>query len=79
MVKENRNLWVSEERCLDRYIYREIHEIFFVSFSIDLYEWILRLVDSMGRCRLGQPIVWTPELVSRLEAFEDKIAREVDH
>ena len=30
-------------------------------------------------CRLDQPIVWTPELVRRLEATKDKIAHTVDH
>ena len=60
-------------------MYMEIHEIFFVSFPSELYEWIARLVDSQGRCRLDQPIVWTPELVRRLEASEDKIVRAMDH
>lgn len=79
MVQENRKPWVSEERWLDRYTYTDIHEFFFASFSIELYEWIARLDDSVGRCGLDQPIAWTPELVRRLEVFEDKIARAVDH
>jgi len=79
VVQENRNPRISEEGWLDRYIYIDIHEIFFVTFSIELYEWIARLADSVGRCRLDQPIVWTLELVCRLEASEDKIARVVDH
>ena len=54
-------------------MYTEIHEIFFASFPSELYEWIARLVDNQGRYRLDQPIVWTPELVRRLEALEDKI------
>lgn len=78
-MQENRNLQISEERWLDHYIYTEIHEIFFASFLTQLYEWIARLADSQGRCRLNQPIVWTPELVCRLEASEDKIAWVVDH
>ena len=55
------------------------HEIFFASFPTKLYEWIMKLADSQGRCKLNKPIVWTPELVHRLEASEDKIARAVDH
>lgn len=55
-----------------------------MSFLVKLYEWIARLADSVGRCRLAQPIVWTPELVRRLEAnkdkiTEDKITHAVDH
>jgi len=51
----------------------KIHEIFFASFPSKLYEWIMKLADSQGRCRLNKTIVWTPELVHRLEASGDKI------
>ena len=37
------------------------------------------MTDSQGRWRLDGPIVWTRELVQRLEAFEDKIARAINH
>ena len=57
----------------------EIHEFFFTSFPTELYEWIAKLTDSQGRWKLDSPIVWTLELVRRLEASEDKIARTVDH
>jgi len=39
----------------------------------------VKLADSQGRWKLDGPIVWTPELVKRLEASEDKIARAIDH
>ena len=68
-----------EERWPDHCIYTEIHEIFLATFSLELYEWITRPADSLGRVKLDYPIVWTPELVRRLEASEDKIARVVDH
>jgi len=42
-----------------------------VSFSSKLYDWIVSLADSQGRYNLDQLIVWTPELVHRLEALED--------
>jgi len=79
IVQENRNPWILEEDWLDYYIYSDIHDVFFVTFPVELYKWIAKLVDSVGRCRLDQPIVWTPELVCRLEAIEDKIACIVDH
>lgn len=63
------------ERCL----YTEIHEIFFTFFPIELHEWIAKLVDKEVRWKFDGPIVWTPELVQRLEASKDKIARAVDH
>ena len=64
---------------MDRYLYTKIHEIFFLSFPIELYEWITKLADRQGRWKLDGPIVWTLELVRRLEALEDKIAHIVDH
>ena len=70
---------IIEEQWLDCYLYMEIHEIFFASFPSEFYEWIVKLADNQGRCRLDKPIVWTPELVRRLEALGDKIARTVDH
>jgi len=79
MTQENRTSQVFEKKWLEHYMYREIHEIFFVSFPSKLYEWIANLADSQGRCRLDKPIVWTLELVRRLEASEDKIVRVVDN
>ena len=77
--QENRTLQVSEKMWLDCYVYMEIHEILFATFPSELYEWVVRLANSQGRCMLDQPIVWTPELVHRLEVSEDKIAQAMDH
>jgi len=60
-------------------LYTKIHEIFFFSFPVELYEWITKLENDQTRWRLNNFIVWTPELVQRLETFEDKIARTIDH
>ena len=79
IAQENRNLRLTKEQWLDRYLYTEIHEIFFCSFLVELYEWITKLADDQRRWRLDSPIVWTLELVWRLEASEDKIAHVVDH
>lgn len=49
MTQGNKTLQISEKRWLDRYVYTEIHEIFFASFSYELHEWIARLADSQGR------------------------------
>lgn len=64
---------------MEKYLYIEIHEIFFCSFPIELYEWIFKLADSQGRWNLDGPIVWISEIIQKLEAFEDKIACIVDH
>ena len=79
VAQENINLQLIKEQWLDRYLYTDIHEIYFFSFPIEKYEWIVKLADSQGRCKLDKPIVWTPELVRRLETLEDKIVCIVDH
>jgi len=79
VAHENKSPQISEKRWLDRYIYTEIHKIFFASFSLGLYEWITRLANSTGRCKLDQPIVWTLQLVHRLEASKDKTVWALDH
>ena len=39
----------------------------------------MKLRDSQGRWKLDGPIVWTLELVWRLEASVEKIAHIIDH
>jgi len=73
------NPQLSKEEWLECYFYTEIHEILFASFPTELYEWIAKLADRQGRCKIDKPIVWTPELVRRLEASKGKITRTVDH
>ena len=77
--KEIRDLWLKKEQWLDRYLSTESHKIFFCSFPIELYEWIVKLADNQGRWKLDGPIVWTLELVRKLEASEDKITHVIDH
>ena len=78
-MQDNRDSRLTIEEWLDYYLYTEIHEIFFVYFPTKLYKWIAKLADSQGRWKLDGPIVWTPELVRRLEASEDKIVHAIDH
>jgi len=79
VIQENKTPQISDKRYLDRYVYMEVHEIFFVTFSSYLYDSIARLANSQGRYKLDQPIVWTLELVCRPEASKDKITWVVDH
>ena len=64
---------------MERHLYTEIKEIFFASFPSKLHEWIMKLADNQATSGLNKPIVWTLELVHRLEALVDKIARAADH
>jgi len=60
VVQENKNPRLSKEEWLNRYLYTEIHKIFFYTFPIELYEWLAKLTCSQGWWRLDSPIVWTP-------------------
>ena len=39
----------------------------------------MKLAESQARCKLDIPIVWTPKLVRKLQATEDKIMCAIDH
>jgi len=76
MERENRNLRVSKEQWLERTYIRK-----FMKFSLHPSPLsctrIVKLANIQGRCRLDKPILWTPELVRKLEASRDKIVRVV--
>jgi len=78
-MQENKNPCLMKEQWLDKYLYIEICKIFFNTLLIELYEWIAKFVDVQGRWRLDNPIVWTSELVQRMEASEDKLTHVVNH
>jgi hypothetical protein len=44
--KDNRNSKLTQRKYLDKYIFRDLHEVFFCDFSHVLHEWILRLKDN---------------------------------
>jgi len=39
----------------------------------------MKLADIQGRWKLDSPIVWTPELVQKLEASKDKITHAINN
>jgi hypothetical protein len=48
-LKENRNPQMNDKKWMQRYVYTEMHEIFFGEFMIILTEWLERLVENIGR------------------------------
>jgi hypothetical protein len=51
--RENRNYQMSDKQWLQRYVYIELHEIFFGDFFIIIVEWLERLVENTGRYRVA--------------------------
>jgi len=50
----------SKEEWLNRYLYKEEHEIFLCSFLCELYEWLAKMANVQGLWKLDNPIVWNP-------------------
>jgi hypothetical protein len=48
-IDKNKNPWISAEIWLQRYMFKYLHEIFFIEFSNILVEWIQRLIEQIGR------------------------------
>jgi hypothetical protein len=44
--KDNRNPRVTPHKYLEKYVFTDLHEVFFCDFPHLLYEWILRLKDN---------------------------------
>ena len=70
---------LSKEQWLQIFLYTDETDVFFYFFPKQLYEWLTKLTDSEGTWRLKGPIVWTPELLGRLEAFERNITPAIYH
>jgi hypothetical protein len=54
---------MSDKQWMERYVYKDLHEIFFGEFSIILTEWIEILVEKIGRFRATALKSWTPKSV----------------
>ena len=61
--KENRNPNFNTEAWLHKYIYTNIHEIFFATFPSELHSWLARLVTPNAHVQSDKPIEWNHEAV----------------
>jgi hypothetical protein len=57
--EQNRNPRLNDEQWLQRYVFTDLHEIFFGEFLIILTEWLERLVENVGRYRVEALRNWT--------------------
>jgi hypothetical protein len=76
---QNKNPNLSTEDWLERYIFTDIHEIFFGGIHQELYEWLARLVDTQFEIRSRLPVVWMSELIKKVKKDDNTISRAVDH
>ena len=76
--KENKNPRLSTEDFLQRYLFTNLHEIFFATFPYELHAWLWRLVDNKTSTHSDRPMEWTPELIQSLEWINNSISCAVD-
>jgi hypothetical protein len=72
VVDQNKNPWISVEKWLQRYVFTNLHEIFFVDFSNILAEWIQRLVEQNQNISHYCSRNWTPELIRQVNTIRNR-------
>ena len=78
-VKENCSEKLMAKRWKNRYILTESYEILFVTFAIELQEWLARLLEFQKCWKDERVTQWTPELLEQLEKTNNTITCTVDH
>jgi hypothetical protein len=62
---------MSEKKWLQRYVFRELHDIFFGEFLIILTEWLEILVENTERYHTIAPSNLTHDLVRQLKSISN--------
>jgi hypothetical protein len=75
---QNKNPNISTEDWLERYIFTDIHEIFFGGIHQEIYEWLAMLADTHFEIRSRPPIVWTSALIKKVKRVDNIMSRVVD-
>jgi hypothetical protein len=76
---QNKNPNISMEEWLGRYIFIDIHEIFFGGIHKEIYKWLARLAYTQFEIRSRPPMVWTSVLVKKFKRVDNIMSRAVDH
>jgi hypothetical protein len=63
---------------LGRYIFTDVHEIFFGGVHKELYEGLAILVDTQFEIRSRPPVVWTTMLIKKVKRINNVVSRAVD-
>jgi hypothetical protein len=69
---------INLEQWLQRYVFTDLHEIFFVDFPNILTKWIQRLAEKNKTFHIVVPSNWAPELIQQVNTVRKKISRVVD-
>jgi len=77
--EQNQNSRISTDEWLQRYLFTDMHEIFFVEFPIIFHEWLSRITDRKNCFKGDQSTRWNPVLINRLKIISNSIYRAVDY
>jgi hypothetical protein len=73
---QNKNPNISTEDWFGRYIFTDIHEIFFGRIHKELYEWLSILADTQLEIRTRPPMVWTSMLIKKVKIFDNSCQKK---
>lgn len=66
------------EAWSQKYIYTDIHEVFFSMFAWKLHSWLTRLTNHTGHVQRDRPAQWNQAIVQRLRNIDNVVSRAVD-
>ena len=75
---KNINPNCDSEAWLEKYIYTDVHEVFFATFPLELHSWLARLADSSGHIQSNRPAQWNQAAVQRLKNIGNVVSRAID-
>jgi hypothetical protein len=70
-VDQNKNPQINTEKWLQRYVFTDLHEIFFIDFMNILVEWIERLVEQNEIFHTTILRKWTHELIQQVNTISN--------
>lgn len=76
--QKEKNPHLTSKSWLQMYIFTYQYDIFFASFPIELYDWILRLTERKSCFKGEEPMVWILELIQQLKSIENRISRAIN-
>ena len=76
--QENINPNHDNEAWLQKYIYIDVHEVFFATFPSELHLWLTRLANCSGHVKSDKLAQWNQEVVQRLKNTDNVVSRVVD-
>ena len=76
--EESRGSRLIAENLVGKYIYSDIHDIFFVEFPVILHKWLWRLATRQTNSQRREAVEWNDQLVCEVTSVSNTISRAVD-